>query len=98
MSKFLIAICSDSEKSSNKVILSKEGPNSIYFKVLPRYKFRQEGEKVLYRDQIILLNVKTSLYLHQLESPYKKSKDPDEINGNQTGKGDSKFKIIFRHF
>ena len=82
LNKFYIAICSDSEKSSNKVILSKKGPNSIYFKVLPRYKFRQEGEKVLYRDQIILLNVKTNLYLHQLESPYSKSKNHGEISGN----------------
>ena len=52
------------DRSCNKVQLIPKGSQSIYFKVLPRYKYRQEGEKVQYRDQIILMNTKTNLYLH----------------------------------
>jgi hypothetical protein len=31
---------------------------------MPRYKFRSEGEKIKYGDQIIFLNTKIQLYLH----------------------------------
>jgi len=40
------------------------GSSGIYFKVLPRYKYRHQGEKIINKDQIVLLNVKTNLYLH----------------------------------
>jgi len=60
-------ICAEIDKSCNKVELSDHGSKSIYFKVLPRYKYRQEGEKILYGDQIVLYNHKLSLYLHVSE-------------------------------
>jgi len=31
---------------------------------MPRYKYRQEGEKIKYGDQIVFLNTKINLYLH----------------------------------
>jgi hypothetical protein len=34
---------------------------------MPRYKYRQEGEKVLYKDQVVLFNIKLNLYLHITE-------------------------------
>jgi len=46
------------------VELSEQGNQGVYFKVLPRYKYRQEGERVLFRDQIVFMNMKTNLYLH----------------------------------
>jgi len=60
-------VCADYDRSCNKIEITEKGSSAGYFKVLPRYKFRQEGEKVLFRDQIVLLNVKTNLYLHITE-------------------------------
>lgn len=56
--------CADIDKSCNKVELDDRGSQGIYFKIMPRYKYRQEGEKVLFKDQIVLLNTKTNLHLH----------------------------------
>lgn len=70
-------VCADFDRSCNKIEITEKGSSSAYFKVLPRYKYRQEGEKVLFRDQIVLLNVKTNLYLHitekwlEIENPVK---------------------------
>lgn len=36
----------------------------IVFKILPRYKYRQEGEKIQHSDQIVFFNLKHKLYLH----------------------------------
>lgn len=47
-------ICAEIDKSCNKVELLDHGSKYIYFKVLPRFKYRQEGEKILYGDQIVL--------------------------------------------
>lgn len=59
--------CADIEKTCNKVELIDKPSQSIYFKILPRYKYRQEGERIKYGDQIIFLNVKIMLYLHVSE-------------------------------
>ena len=56
--------CADIEKTCNKVELVEKLSAAIYFKILPRYKYRQEGEKIKYGDQIIFLNTKLNLYLH----------------------------------
>lgn len=40
--------------------------------MFPRYKYRQEGEKVQYKDQVVLLNLKTNLNLHITESEIEK--------------------------
>ena len=47
-------MCAEVDKSCNKVELSDHGSSSIYFKVMPRYKYRQEGEKILFGDQVVL--------------------------------------------
>ncbi len=59
--------CADFEKTCNKVELIEKQSPAIYFKILPRYKYRQEGEKIKYGDQIIFLNLKINLYLHVAE-------------------------------
>ena len=56
------------EKTCNKVELTEKTSPAIYFKILPRYKYRQEGEKIKYGDQIIFLNIKINLYLHVAEA------------------------------
>ena len=42
--------CAIVDKSCNKVVLSQNGSGNILFKILPRYKYRQEGEKIYYND------------------------------------------------
>jgi hypothetical protein len=59
--------CAELEKTCNKVELQDKPSPAIYFKILPRYKYRQEGEKIKYGDQIIFLNIKINLYLHICE-------------------------------
>ena len=60
--------CAEVEKTCNKVELIEKQSQAIYFKILPRYKYRQEGEKIKYGDQIIFLNIKINLYLHVAEA------------------------------
>ena len=54
----------DLERTCNKVELVDRPSKGIYFKIMPRYKYRQEGEKIKYGDQIIFYNTKVQLYLH----------------------------------
>ena len=54
----------DLERTCNKVVLIDRPSSSIFFKIMPRYKFRSEGEKIKYGDQIIFYNTKIQLYLH----------------------------------
>jgi hypothetical protein len=85
--------CADVEKTCNKVELIEKQSQAIYFKILPRYKYRQEGEKIKYGDQIIFLNIKINLYLHvaeaqipievPLELPLIPGKNKNEITPNK---------------
>jgi len=59
--------CAEIEKTCNRVELIEKPSPAIYFKILPRYKFRQEGDKIKYDDQVIFLNVKINLYMHVCE-------------------------------
>jgi len=42
--------CAEYEKTCNRVELQDKPSPAIYFKILPRYKYRQEGEKIKYGD------------------------------------------------
>ena len=56
------------DKSCNAVSLVKNGIGSnIFFKILPRYKYRQEGEKVVYKDHIVLKASHINFSLHVSE-------------------------------
>lgn len=61
-------ICAEVDKTCNKVELIDKPSQAIYFKIMPRYKYRTEGEKIKYGDQIIFLNLKVNLYLHVSET------------------------------
>jgi hypothetical protein len=39
-------------------------PSRVIFDILPRYKYRQEGDKVTYMDNILLLNTNKHGYIH----------------------------------
>ena len=62
-----LKVVADFDRSCNRVEIADQPSSSVYFKILPRYKFRQEGEKILFRDQIVLLNMRTNLYMHITE-------------------------------
>jgi len=36
----------------------------VTFQIHPRYKYRQEGDRVVFRDQILLYNAKYNAYVH----------------------------------
>ncbi len=57
-------IVAELDKSCNRVEMTGSSMNGIVFKILPRYKYRQEGEKIQHSDQIVFLNLKHKLYLH----------------------------------
>lgn len=72
-------MCADFDKSCNKIEILETGSAAASFKVLPRYKFRQEGEKVLFNDKVVLLNEKTNLYLHITEKWLEKVDPPKPL-------------------
>jgi len=39
-------------------------PSRVIFDILPRYKYRQEGDKVAYKDHILFLNTNKHGYIH----------------------------------
>jgi len=50
--------CSESDKSAYKFELFDEVNSGMTFKLLPRYRIRQEGEPIQFEDQILLYSVK----------------------------------------
>lgn len=54
----------DLDLSCLRVELSKEGTKDCWFKVMPRFKVRFEGEKVRKNDQIVLIHEKTGQFIH----------------------------------
>lgn len=71
----------EEDKTCQKIELTGEPVGSrVCFNIQPRYQYRQEGDKVVFRDQILLYNVKQNAYVHftkddSLQSPqeaYKK--------------------------
>ena len=57
-------LCSDTDKSAYKFELSDQYGTGMIFKVFPRYKLRQEGEIVQYKDQVLFYNIKLKCYMN----------------------------------
>lgn len=69
------------ENANLKILLDRDGSKDCYYKILPRYKVRNEGEKIRIGDQIVLVNSKTQTFVHRCDKPF-----PDtnyEVNGGQ---------------
>ena len=47
--------------------LALENSKCVFFKALGGFKYKMEGDKIHYNDQIVLLNLETMLYLHVSE-------------------------------
>ncbi len=52
------------EKHCTAVELRSKGRPTCYWRVMPRFKYRREGERVAVGDQIMLVSVKGDQYLH----------------------------------
>jgi hypothetical protein len=39
----------------------------VFFKALGGFKYKQEGDRIHYNDQIVLQNLRTGLFLHVTE-------------------------------
>jgi hypothetical protein len=39
-------------------------PSRVIFDILPRYKYRQEGDRVVYGDHILFFNANKHGYIH----------------------------------
>ncbi len=57
-------LCSQVDQGAYKFQLSKEYGVGMIFKILPKYKLRQEGENVQFEDQILLYNTHLDSYVN----------------------------------
>jgi hypothetical protein len=60
---------SEGDRSCFKAEVSDKGGNSVCFKVISKYKIRQEGNRVMVGDRVLLMNTKTEQFLHISEKP-----------------------------
>ena len=47
-------MCADEDNSCNKVELAPFGTKAVFFKALGGFKYKQEGDRIHYNDQIVL--------------------------------------------
>lgn len=60
-------VCADEDNSCNKIELAVFGSKACYFQAMGGFKYKLDGDKIHYNDQIILKNQKLSLYMHVTE-------------------------------
>lgn len=58
------AVTADTDKSAYRLELSSTYSSGMVFKVISKFKIRQEGETIQYNDQVLLLNTKLECYLN----------------------------------
>ncbi|EAR94170.2 cation channel family protein (macronuclear) [Tetrahymena thermophila SB210] len=71
-------IASDSEKSAYKFQLSKDYSSGMIFRILPKYRLRNIGDTIQYRDQMIIQSVKLrfSVSFSEEQAEIGKNKQP----------------------
>lgn len=53
------------QRECRKLELSLDpSPNRVIFAIVPRYKYRQEGDKVVYGDHILFKNMNKHMFIH----------------------------------
>lgn len=74
---------SESDKSAYKLELSTEFCRGMIFRIMPKYRLRQEGDPIQFHDQIILINIKLSSFTNfQVEKQIeldRQTKEKDSI-------------------
>ena len=57
-------VCAESKKSAYRFELARSFGSGMIFKIIPKYKLRQEGEIIQYRDSVVLVNKKVNGYVN----------------------------------
>ena len=57
-------LSSEADKSGYKFELNHEYGSGMVFKFLPRFKLRQEGERIEFKDKVLLMNTKLNCYVN----------------------------------
>lgn len=70
------------EKSCALVALRSNPSPGCYFRIVPRYKLRSEGERVGAGDHCCLVSPKAGLSLHVSDAQYSGSDTRHEVNGS----------------
>ena len=65
----------DGDRSCYLLELTETGSTGVQFKLIPRYKYRLEGDSVMYRDFLYLVNVKLGLYVHISDTVIEKAEE-----------------------
>ena len=55
---------SEFDKSAYKFVLSDQFGYGMIFKIMPKFKLRQEGEKIQFKDQVLLKNIKLGCFVN----------------------------------
>jgi hypothetical protein len=79
------------DKTCQRLELSDSPSASrVTFQITPRFQYRQEGDRVVYMDQIVLYNLKYNLNVHFTEEIQKPMQDlsvpRDPFFGNSSPK------------
>ena len=59
------------DRASLKVMLFETNGKNVQFKIIPKYRINNLGDKIRFEDQIVLENVKTHQYLQISKTPLK---------------------------
>ena len=59
--------CADEDNSCNKIELAFQGSKNVVFKAIGGFKYKKEGDRIHYNDQIVLYHMILKLYLHVSE-------------------------------
>ena len=60
-------MCAEDDNGCYKVDLAEQGSANVFFQVLGGFKYKKEGDKIHYNDQIILKHTETNTFLHSSE-------------------------------
>lgn len=75
----------DIDGSAIRLSLSKEPSSNCWFKVMPQFKVRFEGQKIRRGDQIVLVHVKTNLTISLSSGEFSDKKHEVNLSSTETG-------------
>jgi len=70
----------ETEVSALKISLDKDGSKNCWFKIMPKFKVRFEGEAVRKGDQVVFIHVKSGQFVHLSEKAFEHDAHSHEIN------------------
>jgi len=85
-------IVAEQERGCSAMVLDAKGGTGCFFEVQSRYKFRENGARVLKTDEIYLVNPKVDQYLHMAAEAMPMQLKMREVNASQALK--TRWKIV----